>query len=238
MYSPRPTPTKLDVIGLGGSVAGDVKADVVVVKDYEELEAKKSMVNGNIVLFNNEWVDYMTSVTYRVDGPSMAAKYGAKAMLVRSVASQSISSVHTGYMEYNLTVSKDKIPCAAITVEDSEMFARMQKRGQKITVHLVLENNFVDKSNSNHVVFEITGSNSKLADQIVLAGGHIDSWDTGSQTGANDDGGGFITVFEAFRLLLKSGLRPQRTLRFVAWSGEESGSLRDGAAQYMERHKG
>ena len=106
MYSPRPTPTKLDVIGLGGSVAGDVKADVVVVEDYDDLEAKKAMVPGKIVLFNNKWVDYMTSVTYRVEGPSIAAKYGAKAMLVRSVASQSISSVHTGYMEYNLTTSK------------------------------------------------------------------------------------------------------------------------------------
>lgn len=53
-----------------------------------------------------------------------------------------------------------------------------------------------------------------------MAGGHIDSWDTGSQTGANDDGGGFITVFEAFRLLLKNGFRPKRTLRFIAWSGE------------------
>ena len=53
----------------------------------------------------------------------------------------------------------------------------------------------------------------------MLAGGHIDSWDTGSQTGANDDGGGFISVFEALRLLLKNGYRPKRTLRFIAWSG-------------------
>ena len=119
MYSPRPTPTKLDVIGLGNSVAGDVKADVVVVDNYTDLENKKALVPGNILLFNNKWVDYDESVSYRVDGPSIAAKYGAKAMLVRSVASQSISSVHTGYMEYNLTTSKDKIPCAAITVEDS-----------------------------------------------------------------------------------------------------------------------
>ena len=89
-------------------------------------------------MFNNKWVDYHESVTYRVDGPSMAAKYGAKAMLVRSIAPDSISSVHTGYMEYNLTTSKDRIPCAAITIEDAEMFARMQKRGQTITVHLVL----------------------------------------------------------------------------------------------------
>lgn len=70
-----------------------------------------------------------------------------------------------------------------------------------------------------------------------MAGGHIDTWDTGSQTGANDDGGGFISVFEAFRLLKESGLRPKRTLRFIAWSGEESGSEIDGAAQYAKTHE-
>ena len=215
MLSPRPNPTKLDVIGLGGSVSGDVQADVVVVENYDQLDQLGEKVKGKIVLYNNKWVDYMTSVTYRVEGPSKAAKYGAKATLVRSVASESISSVHTGYMEYDEKVAK--IPCAAITVEDAEMFGRMQKRGQKITVHLILENQFVNNSRSNNLVFEIKGST--FPDQIVLAGGHIDSWDTGSQTGANDDGGGFITVFEAFRLLLKNNLRPKRTLRFVAWSG-------------------
>lgn len=151
LYDPRPSPSKLDVIGLGGSVSGDVKEEVIVVEDYDELERVKDSVPGKIVLFNNKWVDYMTSVVYRVEGPSVAAKYGAKAMLVRSVASQSISSVHTGYMEYD--AKQPKIPCAAITVEDAEMFSRMQKRGQKIVVHLVLQNTFVPNSYSNNLVF-------------------------------------------------------------------------------------
>ena len=69
------------------------------------------------MLFNHKWVDYPSSVDYRVDGPSIAAKYGAKAMLVRSLASESIYSVHTGYMQYDPLY--EKIPCAAITVEDS-----------------------------------------------------------------------------------------------------------------------
>jgi carboxypeptidase Q len=111
-----------------------------------------------------------------------------------------------------------KIPCAAITVEDAEMFARMQARGQNITVHLILENEFVGNSYSNNLIFEIVGA--EKPSEIVLAGGHIDTWDTGSQTGANDDGGGFITIFEAFRLLKKLGYRPRRTMRFIAWSGE------------------
>lgn len=73
------------------------------------------------------------------------------------------------------------------------MFTRMQERGQKITVNLTLLSQFVPNANSNNLIFQIKGS--KHPDQIILAGGHIDSWDTGSQTGANDDGGGFITVF-------------------------------------------
>lgn len=73
-----------------------------------------------------------------MEGPSRAAKYGALATLVRSVASSSIYSVHTGYMEYNETISTRKIPCAAITVEDAEMFNRMQDRGQVVKVKLSL----------------------------------------------------------------------------------------------------
>ncbi len=135
--------------------------------------------------------------------------------LVRSVTPDSVYSVHAGVMHYD--ENYPKIPAAAITVEDAEMFQRMQDRGQKIVVHLIMENKFVTGAYSNNVIFEIKGA--EKPNEIILAGGHIDSWDTGSQTGANDDGGGFITVFEAFRLLLKNGFRPKRTLRFIAWSG-------------------
>jgi carboxypeptidase Q len=110
----------------------------------------------------------------------------------------------------------------------------MQDRGQTIEVELNLENKFVNGSYSNNLIFEIKGAT--YPEQIVLAGGHIDTWDTGSQTGTNDDGGGFITVFEALRLLKENGFRPKRTLRFIAWSGEESGSDNDGAAQYVKNH--
>ena len=87
LLSPRQT--KLDVIGLGASVSsnGSIVAEVVVVRDYDELEAKKALVKGRIVCYNNPWVDYHNSVSYRVEGPSRAAAHGAVATLVRSVAS-------------------------------------------------------------------------------------------------------------------------------------------------------
>lgn len=115
------------------------------------------------------------------------------------------------------------------------MFQRMQARGQKIIVHLVTHSQFVGGCNSSNLIVEITGST--YPDQIILAGGHIDSWDTGSQTGANDDGGGFMTVFSALRLLKGMGYRPKRTIRFIAWSGEESGRPDKGAFQYLETHR-
>ncbi len=167
-------------------------------------------------------------MAYRSSGADRAAKYGAVAALVRSVTPFSINSVHTG-IQHN-----DQIPVAAITVEDAEMMQRMQDRGQKINLHLVMENNLVPNVNSSNLVFEIKGA--EKPDEILLMGGHIDSWDTGSQTGANDDGGGFITCFEAMRLILKLGLRPKRTIRFIAWSGEEWGDPRNGNKAYFNAH--
>ena len=114
------------------------------------------------------------------------------------------------------------------------MLQRMQERNQQIVLHLVMENDMVPEVNSSNLVFEIKGASKP--DEILLMGGHIDSWDTGSQTGANDDGGGFITCFEAMRLLLKLGLRPKRTIRFIAWSGEEWGDPRNGNKAYLNAH--
>jgi len=85
----------------------------------------------------------------------------------------------------------------------------------------------VPETNSNNFIAEIKGS--VYPDHIFLIGGHFDSWDTGSQTGANDDGGGFTTCFEAIRTLIKLGLRPKRTIRMIAWSGEEFGGPNNGA---------
>ena len=147
---------------------------------------------------------------------------------MRSVASKSIYSVHAGVQHSKL------IPIAAITVEDAEMFQRMQNRKQKINLELSLENHEEEGANSNNLIFEVKGTTKP--DEILLMGGHIDSWDTGSQTGANDDGGGFLTCYEAMRLLLKLGHKPQRTLRFIAWSGEEWGDPRNGNKAYLAAH--
>lgn len=117
-----------------------MKAEVVVVTDWDDLESKKNMLKGKIVCYSVDWVDYDTTVAYRSAGPSRAAKYGAVASLVRSITPFSIESPHTGGVSY----SKDlEIPAAAISVEDAKMFLRMWERGQKIVVHLKLDSEFV-----------------------------------------------------------------------------------------------
>eukprot|EP00825_Cyclidium_porcatum_P016059 TRINITY_DN1922_c0_g1_i5.p1 TRINITY_DN1922_c0_g1~~TRINITY_DN1922_c0_g1_i5.p1 ORF type:complete len:274 (-),score=47.21 TRINITY_DN1922_c0_g1_i5:257-1078(-) len=109
----------------------------------------------------------------------------------------------------------------------------MQDRGSKIIVNLFLDNqDYI--GNSQNFIAELEGTDKW--DEIVLIGGHTDSWDVGSQTGANDDGGGIITCIEVIRLLKGLGLRPRRTIRVIGWSGEEFNSQDDGAYQYAKTH--
>ena len=232
LLSPRPIPSEIPMIGLGLSVSGDITAEVLVVRSFEELEARKDEAKGKIVVYNEEWVNYETTVAYRVFGPSIVAKHGGLACLVRSVASKSIESPHTGGFVYDLKYPQ--IPAAAISIEDAHMFQRMQDRGQRIVLHLYMEGHFEERRESANVVGEIKGY--KYPNEVILMGGHIDTWDVGPQTGANDDTAGFMVCFEAVRTLLKLGLRPKRTIRFIAWSGEEFNLPERGAAQYVTTH--
>ncbi len=112
----------------------------------------------------------------------------------------------------------------------------MQARGQKIKVHLYMEGHILPKRGKSHnIVGEITGS--KYPEQVILIGGHIDSWDTGPQTGANDDAAGFFVCYEAVRILLDLGIRPKRTIKFIAWAGDEFGGKYKGALQYEKAHR-
>jgi carboxypeptidase Q len=135
---------------------------------------------------------------------------------------------HTGGMRYDSTVTR--IPAAAITVEDSEMLHRMQRRGERITVKLTMGAQMLPDVQSRNLVGELKGH--ERPGEVVVIGGHIDSWDVGS--GAMDDGGGVVIAWEAVRLLKQLGLTPRRTIRVVGWTNEENG-LRGGLA-YRDAH--
>lgn len=225
LISPRKQ--ELPMLGLGGSVAtpeGGITAEVIVVKSFEELESVKDEVKGKIVLYNAEFTSYGRTVQYRMNGAIEAAKLGAVASIIRSVGPFSMQTPHTGTMNYEEGV--DKIPHAAITVEDAMMIQRMYDRGNKIEIHLDMNAKTLPDFESRNIIAEIKGS--EYPNQIIVLGGHIDSWDVGQ--GVMDDGGGSIASWEAARLLIKNGIRPKRTIRVVLWANEENG-LR-GAAEY------
>jgi carboxypeptidase Q len=222
----------LPMLGLGGSIATPaqgITADVMVVKSYDDLRARASEAKGKIVLFNVPFTVYGQTVAYRSGGAVAAARVGAVASLVRSITPYSMRTPHTGGMAYNDSVPK--IPHAAVTPEDADMIARMIERGQRVQVRLTMTARMMPDAQSRNVVAELRGTASP--DEVVVMGGHIDSWDVGR--GAMDDAGGVVVAWEAIRILKELGLRPRRTIRVVGWTNEENG-LRGGNA-YRDAHR-
>jgi len=227
----RPRELKLNMIGLGGSVGTPpegITARVLVVNSVEDLAARAAEARGKIVLFDVPFTTYGATVRYRSIGAIEAAKVGAVASLIRSVGSYSIQNPHTGSMRYDTTVRR--IPAAALSSEDAMMLHRMQQRGDELVLTLKMGARQLPDAQSRNVVAELRGS--EKPDEIVVMGGHIDSWDVGQ--GAMDDAGGSVAAWEALRLIQKLGLRPRRTIRVVLWTNEENG-LR-GATSYRDAH--
>lgn len=229
----KPRAARLAMLGLGGSVAtpkAGITAPVLVVGSFEELERRAAEAKGKIVLFDVPFTEYGATRRIRTDGPSAAARVGAVACLIRSVGSSSIRSPHTGATRYDSTVAK--IPAAALSAEDAMMLHRFQDRGEPVVVTLRMSARALADAPSRNVVAEIVGR--EKPDEIVVLGGHIDSWDVGQ--GAMDDGGGSVAAWEAVRLMKRLGLRPRRTVRVVLWTNEENGGR--GATAYAESHAG
>jgi carboxypeptidase Q len=221
----------LPMLGLGFSVAtppGGIRAEVLVVSGFDELEERADEAHGRIVLFNVPFTTYGETVQYRTTGAVAAARAGAVASLIRSVTPYSQQTPHTGNSRYEEGVPR--IPHAAITVEDADLLQRMQERGERVELLLRMEAQTLPDAPSRNVMAEIVGS--ELPDEVVVLGGHIDSWDVGQ--GAMDDAGGVVAAWEAVRIIQELGLRPRRTIRVVGWTSEENGG--PGGRKYVEDH--
>jgi len=234
---------KIVLTALGGSVATPpqgLTAEVIEVSSYDELKQLGTKVKGKIVYYNNpmdlelvkarhSFEAYSRAVIYRGSGASRAAEYGAVAAVIRSVASASLRTPHTGAMRYD--AKQPKIPAAAMTTEDAELVHRLLARGDRVRMHMVLTPKTLPDVESANVIAEIRGS--EHPEQIVLIGGHLDSWDLG--TGAIDDGSGVAMVMETLRLIKESGMRPKRTIRGVLFMNEENGL--NGGRAYFAAHR-
>jgi carboxypeptidase Q len=220
------------MLGLGGSVAtppSGIEADILVVKSFQELDARGADARGKIVLFNVPYTNYGETVQYRSGGAAAAARHGAVAAFVRAVGPMGLRTPHTGNMSYGDAAVK--IPTAAIAAEDANRIQRLTDRGLRVRVRLRMDARFESDVESANVFGEIVGR--ERPNEIVLVGCHFDSWDIG--TGASDDGVGCIVTWEALRLMKTLGLQPRRTVRLGLFTNEENG-LRGGTA-YRDAHK-
>ncbi len=229
----QPRYLNMPMLGLGMSVGtpkGGIEAEVLVVSSFAELQSRAAEAKGRIVLYDAPFTNYGATVQYRSTGANVASRLGAVGVLIRAVGPFGMRTPHTGSMApYDTTTPK--IPAAAISMEDAAMLHRMQTRGQRIVVRLEMEAQLLPDSPSRNVIGELVGR--EKPDEVVLFGGHIDSWDVG--TGAMDDAGGVVIAWEAVRLLKQLGLTPRRTIRVVGWTNEENGGR--GGQAYRDAHR-
>ncbi len=218
----------LAVAALGGSVGTavtGVEGEVVEVHSLEECDALGDAARDKIIFFNRPMdpshVDtfkaYGGAADQRVHAASRAAAQGAIAVLVRSMTMRHDDVPHTGIMKYAEGVAQ--IPAAAVSLKGADALHAALQSGGPVRVHLTLGCKMLDPVTSYNVVGDITGS--KRPDDIILVGGHLDSWDVGD--GAHDDGAGCAQALEVARLFRALNLAPQRTIRVVLFMDEEFG---------------
>ena len=234
-----PFPQKLAITSLGNSVAtpaNGVEAEVVLFESLAALRAApddslkgKIAYVGHAMKRTQDGSSYGHFVQLRSAGAVEAGRRGAIATLIRSIGTDSHRMPHTGNMSYSSDVTP--IPIAALSNPDADQLERMAQRGQSIRVKLTLTPSYTGVVESGNVVAELPGSD--LADELVVIGGHLDSWDLG--TGAIDDGAGVAITMEVLRRIKEAGLKPRRTIRLVLWGSEEVGLL--GGYAYADKHK-
>lgn len=218
----------LRALALGNSVGtGDkgLTAVVVQVRSLDEAEklGKAGKLKGKIVFYNRPFDNsqirtftaYGGAVDQRVYGPAKAAKYGAVAALVRSMTGKLDEVPHTGVTVYE--EDGRAIPAAAISTLDADMLARLLEE-EEVRVFMRMTCKTYSMKPSFNVVAEIKGS--EKPDEILLVGGHLDSWDVG--TGAHDDGAGCVQSMDVIQIFKRLGYRPKRTLRCVLFMAEEN----------------
>ncbi len=217
--------------------AGGIEAELLAVRDFDELAARAAEARGRIVLFDPPWEGYGRTVQYRGRGADAAAKHGAVACLIRSVTDVSLATLHTGIMHYadradSAWAGVPRIPAAALTVEDAGRLHRLARAGHAVRVRLSLGARTLPDTASANVVGEVRGR--ERPEEIVVIGAHLDSWDVG--TGAHDDGAGCVIVMEAARLLARLEAAPRRTVRVVLFADEENAQT--GGRAYAAAHAG
>jgi len=224
---------EMNICALGGSIGtgpNGLTANVVEVKSFEELQKLGNKnISGKIVFFNRPmdptliktFAAYGGAVNQRVLGASEAAKYGAVGTIVRSMSLDIEDYPHTGVVRYDTTITK--IPAVAISTLHANLLSKLLTEDKSLQFYFETHCELLKDVPSFNVIGELAGGEYK--DEIILVGGHLDSWDLAQ--GAHDDGAGCVQSIEALRLLKIIGYKPKRTIRAVLFMNEENG-LRGG----------
>ena len=231
------------IAALGGSISTPsigISSNVIEVKSFDELNnIGKDSINGKIIFFNrkmdptliNTFQSYGGSVNQRTQGAAIAAKLGAIGVIVRSMTTTLDDYPHTGSMYYDGLTLNERIPAAAISTNGAELLSSMLSLNPNIKFFFRQNSkNFPDVLSYN-VIGQIDGS--ERSDEIIVVGGHLDSWDLGD--GSHDDGAGIVQSMEVLRILKILNYKPKRTIRVVLFANEENG-LR-GGNKYAELAK-
>lgn len=229
---------KLYVIALGNAVGSmkPLKANVIEIKNFDDLEAKKNKIKGKIVFYNYRFNDkfihtfqaYGDAVQYRVNGPSRAAKYGAVAIILRSMSNSTDNYPHTGVTRY--IDSFAKIPAVAVGLQDADWLSGQLQKNE-VSVNLLTRGKTLPDTIGHNVIGEIKGS--EFPNEYITIGGHLDSWDPAE--GAHDDGTGIVQTIEILKTFKALGYKPKRTIRFVLFADEENSGR--GGDKYAEEAK-
>lgn len=218
----------LNCLALGNTIGtglDGLTAEVIEVQSLDEVrELGPAKIKGKIVFYNRPmdptqirtFNAYGSAVDQRVYGASIAAEQGAVGVLVRSLTTRLDDIPHTGTSVYKEGIKK--IPAISISTNDSELLSRLLKK-EKIKVYMRNTSRMLSPKQSYNVIGEIKGSTHP--DEIILVGGHLDSWDIGE--GAHDDGTGIVQSIQVLQTLKQLGYKPKRTIRCVLFMNEENG---------------
>lgn len=230
---------KLDILALGGSIPTDglLKGEVIEVHSFEDMEEKQQQIKGKIVFFNrafdpkliNTFEAYGACAAQRWNSAKVGGQYGAKAVVIRSLTHHTDDHPHTGSMYYE--EGTPKIPAAAMSTASADRLEEALRKGK---VNLEMQLNCINHGmkKSHNVIAEITGTENP--DNIMVVGGHLDSWDVGE--GAHDDGAGIVHSIELLHVFRELQIKPKNTLRIVLFMNEENGNM--GGKTYADLTEG
>jgi carboxypeptidase Q len=234
-----PWPQSMPTLALGGSIGTGtegIEADAIMVKDLAALAAlPEGAVKDKIVFFSNRMVrtrdgsGYGQAVAVRASGPSAAAALGAVGVVIRSISTSDLRFPHTGATRY--TINSPRIPALAISNPDADALVRQFDSGKPVRLRMRSSSRDLPQVRSASVVGEVPGTD--LAQEIVILGAHLDSWDAG--VGALDNAAGVAIMMGVGKLIRELDAKPRRTIRVVLFANEEYGL--SGSLAYVAAHE-